>query len=110
MEFSVEFISPIKIYDHFIPLQEVRQSLARVIFLFTSVEATLRTLSLAFHEGMIFPSYQWVFKERFENDFVETSFTYEGIHYVCSEDEINTSICGNINFVWSLSPDSTVDH
>ena len=100
--FSVKFTSLIKIHHHSIPLREVRQSLARVILLFTSVEETLRTLCLAFHEGMIYPNYQWVFKERFENDFVETSFTYEGIHYVCSEDEINTSIHGSINFMWDL--------
>ena len=31
--FEVAFTSPIKFYDFFIPLQEVRQSLARVIFL-----------------------------------------------------------------------------
>ena len=105
--FEVAFTSPI--HDYFIPLQEVRQSLARVIFLLSSVEVTLHTLCLAFHEGMIFPKYQWVFKERFENDFVETFFSYEGKHYVCSEEEISTSIYGSINFVWSSSPEINVD-
>ena len=58
---------------------------------------------------MIFPKYQWIFKELFENDFMETSFSYEGKHYICSEEEIMTSIHGSINIVWSLSPDRTVD-
>ena len=98
--FKVAFTSPI--YDYFIPLQEVRHSLTRVIFLFTSVEATLRTLCLAFHEGMIYPNYQWVFKERFENDFREITFRYEGKDYFCSKEDIGTSIHKCVNFVWSL--------
>ena len=62
-EFEVAFTSPI--HDYFIPLQEVRQSLARVIFLLSSVEVTLHTLCLAFHEGMILathPEYQYAVK------------------------------------------------
>ena len=99
-DFDVAFTSPV--YDYFIPLQEVRQSFARVIFLLSSVEATLRTLCLAFHEEMIFPKYQWVFKERFESDFTEKKFRYEGKHYFCSEEDIKKSIHGSVNFVWSL--------
>ena len=98
--FNVAFTSPI--YDHYIPIREVRQSLARVIFLFASVEATLRTLCLAFHEGMIFPKYQWVFKERFENDFTEVTFSYKGKHYFCTEEDISKSIYRSVNFVWNL--------
>ena len=103
-DFDVAFTSPV--YDHFIPLQEVRRSFARsVIFLLSSVEVTLHTLCLAFHEGMIFPKYQWVFKERFESDFTETTFSYEGKHYFCSKEDINLSIYRSVNFVWSLGSD-----
>ena len=101
--FNIAFTSPI--YDHYIPIREVRQSLARVIFLLASVEATLRSLCLAFHEGMIFPKYQWVFKERFENDFTEITFSYEGKHYFCTEEDISKSIYRSVNFVWSLGSD-----
>ena len=54
--FDVAFMSPI--HDNFIPLQEIKQSFARVIIVLSSAKATLRTLCLAFHEGMIFPRYQ----------------------------------------------------
>ena len=101
--FDVAFTSPI--YDHFIPLQEIKQSFARVIIVLSSAEATLRTLCLAFHKGMIFPKYQWVFKERFESDFNVTSFRYGGKDYSCSEEDISTSIYGSINLVWSLGSD-----
>ena len=102
--YTVAFTSPI--YDFFIPLQAIRQSFVRVIILLSSAKATLRTLCLAFHEGMIFPKYQWVFKERFENDFVETSFRYEGKYYNCTEEDISASIHGSINLAWSLKTDN----
>ena len=91
--FDFTFISPI--YDHYIPLQEVGQSLARVIFLFTSAEATC----LAFHEGMIYPKYQWVL---IEDDFISTSFSNEEKFYFCTEEDMSTVLNGSINLVWSL--------
>ena len=100
--FDVAFISPIEFDNHLIPLREAKKSLARVIFLLSSAEATLHTLCLAFHEGMIFPNYQWVFNQRFESDFVETSFSYRGKQYFCTEEDISRSINGSINFVWNL--------
>ena len=51
---------------------------------------------------MIFPTYQWVFKERFETDFTEITFNHEGKHYFCTEEDISTSIHKSVNFVWSL--------
>ena len=55
---------------------------------------------------MISPQYQWVFRERFEYEFFETSFKYEGKHIFCSEDDIRTSIYKSINLVWSLNYES----
>ena len=101
--FDVAFMSPI--HDNFIPLQEIKQSFARVIIVLSSTKATLRTLCLAFHEGMIFPRYQWVFEERYKEDFTEISFSYEEKYYICSEEDISKSIYGSINFVWSLNSD-----
>ena len=103
--FDVAFTSPI--YDSYIPLQEIKQSFARVIVVLSSAEATLRTLCLAFHEGMIYPKYQWVFKECFENDFTEISFSYGEKDYFCTEEDISTSKYRSINFVWSLGFDVT---
>ena len=105
--FDIVFASPI--YDYFIPLLEVRQSFARVIILFSSAKISRHTLCLAFHEGMVFPKYQWVFNERFESEFTETSFTYRRKRYSCTQEDINTSIYGSISLVWSLGSDETVD-
>ena len=97
---SVAFTSPI--YEHFIPLQQIRQSFARVIIVLSSIKLTLRTLCIAYHEGMIFPRYQWVFKERFEDDFQETSFNYGVVHYSCSEEAIKACINKSFSLVSSL--------
>ena len=98
--FEIAFTSPI--YDSFIPLQEIKDSFARVIIVLSSAEATLQTLCLAFHEGMIFPKYQWVFKERFKNDFTKITFSYGGKNYFCTEEDISVILYGSINIVWSL--------
>ena len=98
--YDVAFASPI--YEHFIPLQDVKQSFARVVIVIASAKLTLRTLCLAFHEQMIFPVYQWVFRERFDYEFKETSFSYKGIHNFCSEEDISTSIFESVNLVRSL--------
>ena len=98
--YDVAFASPI--YEHFIPLQDVKQSFARVVIVIASAKLTLRTLCLAFHEQMIFPVYQWVFRERFDYEFKEISFSYKGIHNFCSEEDISTSIFESVNLVRSL--------
>ena len=97
--YDVAFTSPI--YDKYIPLQEIRESFARVIIVLSSAESTRRALCLAYHEGMIFPKYQWIFKERFDYDFEATSFHYEGKYYTCTETNVNDSVFGSVNFVWS---------
>ena len=51
---------------------------------------------------MIFPKYQWIFNDRFESDFTETSFNYGGKYYSCTEKDISTSIYGSIDYVLNL--------
>lgn len=98
--YEVSYTSPI--HEDFIPLEEIRDSYARVIIVLASAESTLYTLCRAYHNGMIFPKYQWVFKERFDYDFEETSFRYDGgMQYDCTDANINDSVYGSINFVWS---------
>ena len=100
--FDVSYISSISLT--FIPLKEIRESYARVIILLASAEQTLYTLCQAYHNGMIFPKYQWVFKERFHYEFRAISFDYDGdgMQYDCTDENINDSVFGSINFVWRL--------
>ena len=89
------------VVNTYIPLHEIKHSFVRVIISLMSREMTLRTLCLAYHEGLVFPNYQWVFKERIPGDFHEISFMYDTKFYSCSDTEIRLSINGSINLVLS---------
>ena len=99
--YDISYTSPID--KTFIPLKEIRESYARVIVVLASAESTLYTLCRAYHEGMIFPKYQWVFKERFDYDFYAIFFRYDSdrMQYNCTDVNINESVFGSINLVWS---------
>ena len=101
--YEVAFTSPI--YDSFIPLKEIYQSFARVVIVLSSANSTLRIICLAYHERMIFPKYQWIFKERFQDEFMGISFIYEDIQYNCTDSNVKTSILGSINMLWSAVSD-----
>ena len=87
---SVLFTSPV--YTTFYPLDGVRSSLARIVFVFTSPSHSLRIMCLAYHMGLIYPAYQWVIISRRLSDFVaenaslsdSITFTYSRRVYTCS--------------------------
>ena len=98
------------IYDNFIPLRAVKQSFSRVVIIIDSPRVILRTLCLAYHEDMVFPSYQWVFHGTTPRDFSNISVTCDGEVCNCSELEINASVNGSINlFLHALQDDRDED-
>ena len=89
------------IYDTFIPLSEVRSSFSRIIVINASPLTIIRVLCMAYHEGMVFPTYQWIFPEVIAEEFKEVSFVYDNVNYSCSHAEIAESLNGNINLFLS---------
>ena len=87
---NVLFASPV--YTTFYPLDGVRSSLARIVFVFTSPSHSLRIMCLAHHMGLIYPAYQWVIISRRLSDFIaenaslsdSITFTYSRRVYTCS--------------------------
>ena len=87
---SVLFASPV--YTTFYPLDGVRSSLARIVFVFTAPSHSLRIMCLAYHMGLVYPAYQWVIISRRLSDFVSENaslsdnitFTYSRRVYTCS--------------------------
>lgn len=61
-------------------------------------------LCLAFHYEMLFPKYQFVFETKIDKDFNATSFTYDGINYECSNEDMNTALKGVLNFFYHFTP------
>ena len=66
--FQIVFASPI--YDTFLPLKAIQQSFTRVVVIESSARLTRNVLCLAYHQGMIFPNYQWVSEFLLDSDFI----------------------------------------
>lgn len=94
------------IYETFIPLKEVKDSFSRIIVILASQKRVLRVLCMAYHEGMIFPHYQWIVYEAVYLNDDEMSFSLDGRNYQCSDVELNASLNGYISlFLDAFSPD-----
>ena len=87
---TIRFISPV--YSTFYPLDGIRSSLSRIVFVFTALTHLRRILCLAYHEGVVYPAYQWVIISHRLSDIVSESvslsdnitFVYDGREYNCS--------------------------
>ena len=103
--FEIAFASPI--YDTFLPLEAIRQSFIRVIFVESSARLTRTVLCLAYHKGMIFPNYQWVTEFLYDSDFYRpTDFDYGGRRYHCSRRDFSAAVNGLFNFFIRFKPDT----
>ena len=102
--FEIAFVSPI--YETFLPLEAIRQSFIRVIFIESSPILTRKVLCLAYHLGMIFPNYQWVTQLLYDSDFYEADFYYGGSRYYCSRRDFYTALNGLVNFFIRFKPDA----
>ena len=83
--------------DTFIPLTKVKQSYSRIIFVLAPSPIIARVLCLAYHRGIFFPDYQWIFHEAVQQDFAKMSFKYQERTYVCTDFMMDTSVNGSIN-------------
>ena len=81
----------------FYPLNEIRSSSVRIVFLFASLEQSQRLLCWAYHEDLVYPAYQWVIMGHNLSDFV-------GKHSYGYTFDYNTSefVCSNTNLVQAL--------
>ena len=85
---KILFESPV--YSTFYPLDGVRNSLSRVVFLFTALYHTRRILCLVYHNGLFYPAYQWIiFNHRLHEianiySSENITFTYNRKMYTCS--------------------------
>jgi hypothetical protein len=100
---DVNILFQAPIYSYFYPLLEVRDSLARIIYLFIPPEHSRRIMCLAYHWKLVYPGYQWILVghnitvDSFQ-DF-DFEFMYDGDQewYNCSYKEFNTAL--NNSFV-----------
>ena len=98
------------VYTTDFPLPALRERFSRVIVVATPAVMAHKIMCLAYHEGMLFPAFQWILV--FWVDFTATTdFKYEGRRYNCSTELMSGVVLqGNLMVVHRLSaidPSST---
>ena len=95
--------------EKFFPLSDIKQmDRGRVILSFAAANTSRDMLCLAYHEGMIYPTYQWVFHDRTVSQFrKDTSFIYNEEKYGCSEEEMAQAINGILLVQYKIERDGT---
>ena len=75
----------IPISNNHYPLKILTNSEVRIGIVMTTLALARKLMCIAYHEGVIFPGYQWIIAEHNFNEFAEhnTTFYYKGRLYVC---------------------------
>ena len=86
-------------------LSLIRESKMRVVVMFLNNELANLIACLAFHNRMIYPTYQWLWVARSLPDFNQSvQFTYERKTYICSAQHIFQALEGSIFLNYRLIP------
>ena len=95
-EAKILYSSPV--YDFFLPVADIKETLLRVVLVFTGPELARKVMCIAFHEEMFYPAYQWVIIGRTLEEFTSMPvyFQYDSIQYNCSTKDLARVLEGNI--------------
>ena len=92
------------------PLDELRESQSRVVFVFVGPATAPKILCLAYYKSMSYPTYQWIFHDRNLNQVTKpTAFKQDGTEYNCTEDEMRHAAHGVILNRYNLQQDGIID-
>ena len=90
------------VQDTYIPLNVLKDSYIRVVFLFVGPDFLRKILCIAFHSGILFPTYQWVIVSRVVDEITPVSFTYGDISYTCTKEDMRKASNGALIIHYSL--------
>ena len=94
----------------YLPLRQIQDSFAPVIIVFAPDYIANLLLCMAHHEGVVYPTYQWVFMDRVISDFVTTEFSYDDKFYRCSETEmVHLAVNASVSFFLDLTTSKDAD-
>ncbi len=93
--------------EKFFPLSDIKEmDRGRVILSFAATDTARDMMCLAYHEGMVYPTYQWVFHDRTVSQLMEsTSFKYNEEEYECSKEEMAQAINGVLLVQYKIERD-----
>ncbi len=98
--YTITFSSPIFYPD--VPLNEVEDSFARIIFLMMSRSNLCRLFCLAYQQGFLFPTYQFVSVGNVPRCDESIHFTVDNIKYACSREEQLAAMSGTLSVLSKL--------
>lgn len=96
-----------EVFNTYLPLTTIRESLARIVILFLGPEYSRRIMCLAYHKGMLYSAYQWIITGRQLQDYSgsDVVFTFEGNMYTCTREiMVNVALRGNIFINYQVTP------
>ena len=75
----------------YIPYEELKESHARVIIAFVGDELAAQLLCVAYHNNLVYPTYQWILRNSYYVEGGTLSFYYqpEGREYYCTEEDLS---------------------
>ena len=82
------------LFDAQFPLSEFRNKV-RIIFIFASADFVHQLLCTAYHEGILFPDYQFIFSNRKPENFYKSFFSNES-SYSCEVYQMKRAVSGMI--------------
>ena len=93
-------------FDSFIPISIFRNNF-RIIFVFAGTSMSRKLMCYAYHKGMTYPTYQYIFVERRLRHFMSNvSLVLDGTRFKCGEQEMQQAIVGVIlNLIQLTRPD-----
>ena len=79
----------------YIPLEAIRQTLSRIIFVMCSLELSQQIICLSSsnHMNLTYNTYQWAFMDHHQNELLPpVDFSYESKMYSCSSGEVSQAL------------------
>ena len=86
---SISFFSDV--FDASITLTVIRETLTRVILVFAGPYYARKVICMAYHEGLVYPTFQWIFVHGDLSEFIHGEvliFSYNQKVYNCTREEI----------------------
>lgn len=101
---NIEFASGI--YSHFLPVDQIKEHKLRVTIILAGPKVVRKILCLSHHQGLKFPSHQFLIFERHLPELITESinFVYDEHHYNCSKETMLSIMEGNLLTEYKVSP------
>ena len=100
---TIEFSSPVS-FTH-LPLDVIRHSLIRIVYVLCPTELSQQILCLSHHKNMTYGNYQWVYMSQVLEQLARPiEFVYEGVKYNCSEEDMALALENMFLMIYTLVP------